>query len=305
MIIETKGQKNYELLDTGEGEKLEKYGDFVLRRPDPQALWPKRLDGKDWAKADAVFVKKEGPTSRGETSGEWKIKKNVPEKWQIEFGGINLWIRPTPFKHTGLFPEQTENWIWASDLIKKRLSGVGGTSGDKNEVSVLNLFGYTGGASVSASLAGANVTHVDASKAAITWANANAEASGLADDKIRWILDDALDFVKKEVRRGRKYDAIIMDPPAFGRGAKGEIWKIEESFLDLLKESFKLLSDKPLFVILNGYAAGYSAIAYENNLIEIKAKFGGEIDSGELAIRESGTGARLLPCGIVARWKSL
>jgi 23S rRNA (cytosine1962-C5)-methyltransferase len=213
----------------------------------------------------------------------------------IEFGDIKFFIKPSPFKHVGLFPEQSPNWDWTREVIKTAV-----TEGTKP--SVLNLFGYTGGATLACAQAGASVTHVDASKAAITWAGENAEASGLkASAPIRWILEDALSFVKKEVKRGKKYDGIIMDPPAFGRGADGELWKIEDDFLALLDQTFKLLSNKPLFFLVNGYASGYSAVAYENNLKPLTERFGGTLESGELAIEE-GNGPRLLPCGIFSRW---
>lgn len=243
-----------------------------MSRPDPQALWP--TDLKNW-KFDAEF------------KDDWN--KTI-EPWVIDFGGLKLQIKLSPFKHTGLFPEQIVNWQWMEEVLR-----------DKKNVKVLNLFGYTGGASLICAKAGAEVTHVDASKSAITWANENAKLSGLEEKPIRWILDDALAFVKKEVRRGAKYDAIVMDPPSFGRGAKGEVWKIEEGFLDLMNDCFKLLSENPLFFVLNGYSAGYSAIAYEENLKPLVDRFGGEVESGELAIRDSHN--HLLPCGIVARWK--
>lgn len=279
-IFTTTPQPDYELLDSGSNYKLERYGKFVLSRPDPQALWP--TDTRSW-KFDAEFRKKEG-----DEKGDWKSKI---DKWNINFSGLTLQIKLSPFKHTGLFPEQIVNWQWMEKLIIE----------SKRPIRVLNLFGYTGGASLICAKAGAEVTHVDASKSAITWANENAKLSGLEEKPIRWILDDALEFVKKEVRRGNKYDAIVMDPPSFGRGAKGEVWKIEEGFLDLMDNCFKLLSDAPLFFVLNGYSAGYSAIAYEENLKPLMEKFGGDIEAGELAIRDSK--GHLLPCGIVARWK--
>jgi len=272
-ILTTESQPEYELIDSGSNYKLERYGKFVLSRPDPQALWP--TDRKNW-KSDAEF------------KDDWN--KTI-EPWSIDFGGLKLQIKLSPFKHTGLFPEQIVNWQWMEKLILE----------SKRPIKVLNLFGYTGGASLICAKAGAEVTHVDASKSAITWANENASLSNLQDKPIRWILDDALEFVKKEIRRGNKYDAIVMDPPSFGRGAKGEVWKIEEGFLDLMDNCFKLLSDNPLFFVLNGYSAGYSAIAYEENLKPLQKKYGGSIESGELAIQDSNK--RLLPCGIVARWK--
>ncbi|MEI8062174.1 MAG: class I SAM-dependent methyltransferase [bacterium] len=276
----TEAQPDYELLDSGSNYKLERYGKFVLSRPDPQALWA--TDTKTW-KSDAEFRSGDGER------GNWN---EVLESWPINFGGITLKIKLSPFKHTGLFPEQLANWQWMEKLISE----------SKRPIKVLNLFGYTGGATLVCAKAGAEVTHVDASKSAITWANENAELSGLKDKPIRWMLDDALAFVKKEIRRGNKYDAIVMDPPAYGRGAKGEVWKIEEGFLPLIDDCINLLSDNPLFFVLNGYSAGYSAIAYAQNITVIQQKYGGTVESGELVIQES-KHKRLLPCGIVARWK--
>lgn len=282
-IVATCPGDSYELLDSGEGEKLERYGDFTLSRPDPQALWRKLLPQSQWNQADGIFLR-DGKTT------EWKLKKDVPAKWQIDFGGLNFWIKPTSFKHTGLFPEQYGNWAWAQNLIK----------GAKREISVLNLFGYTGGATLAAAQAGAKVCHVDGSKAAIAWARENAEISGLSEKPIRWILDDAAKFVGREIKRGNKYDGIIMDPPAFGHGPAGEMWKIEENFLGLLDSCKKILSDKPLFFLINGYASGYSAIGYENALRGVMGE-AGSIEKGALVIKESGSD-RLLPCGIFARW---
>lgn len=292
-------QSDYALLDSGDGMKLERYGDVVLSRPDPQALWKKRLPESDWASADASYVRSAKDTDRG----NWVYARGgIEEGWSIKYDGLHLKVKPTPFKHTGLFQEQISNWQWAREKIEGKLS-----SGDKAKVKVLNLFGYTGGATISALQAGAEVTHVDASKSSIAWAKENAELSGLSDKPVRWILDDAFAFVKREVRRGNKYDAIIMDPPAFGRGAKGEIWRIEESFTEFFDEVSRLLSDKPLFVILNGYSAGYSAITYANNMLSLQAKFGGGVEFGELVISEEvkkGFESRMLPCGIVSRWSS-
>jgi 23S rRNA (cytosine1962-C5)-methyltransferase len=273
----------YELIDSGDGEKLEKFGSVVLSRPDPQALWRKNLDEKEWKKADAFFT-------RTETAGEWRYKKEKLEKWQMNHGDLKFWIKPTAFKHTGIFPEQSVNWDWMRDLIK-----------GKKDIDVLNLFGYTGGASLACAQAGAKVVHVDGSKSAITWARENAELSGLADKPIRWILEDARVFVGREVKRGNKYDAILMDPPAFGHGANKELWKIEEDFLPLVEDCFKLLKDQPLFFLINGYSAGYSAIAYKNVLENLVKKYGGSIEIGELTLEEKDS-KRLLPCGIFARW---
>jgi 23S rRNA (cytosine1962-C5)-methyltransferase len=283
-ILTTKASKDYELIDSGEGEKLERFGQYILRRPDPQALWRKNLDEKDWKKADASFERV------GET-GKWKKKANLPTEWLAEINGLKFYITPTAFKHTGLFPEQEPNWEW----IKEKIKNAGWP------IKILNLFSYTGGATLAGLQAGAEVTHVDSSKSAITWAKQNAEASGLADKKVRWIEDDARKFVQREIKRGNKYDAIIMDPPAFGHGANKELWKIEEDFIKLLDLCEQVLSDKPIFVLVNGYSAGYSAIAYENCLKKFAEKFGGNIESGELTIEESKSG-RLLPAGIFSRW---
>jgi 23S rRNA (cytosine1962-C5)-methyltransferase len=281
--------------------KLERYGTVILSRPDPQALWHKRLSEKEWQNADASFVR--DLKNKEEERGTWVYqRKNIEEGWKINFADLNFNIRPTPFKHTGIFPEQYSNWIWIKECIQGALQ-----KDSHRKIKVLNLFGYTGGATLASSQAGAEVVHVDASRSAITWANLNAESSGLTEKPIRWILEDAHAFVKREIRRGNTYDAIIMDPPAFGRGAKGEVWRIEESFLPFLDDVFKLLSEKPLFVILNGYAAGYSPIAYENNMQILVSKYGGVLESGELGVEEENrinTPQRILPCGIVSRWKS-
>ena len=215
----------------------------------------------------------------------------MDDEWQIGFGDLKFNIKPTAFKHTGVFPEQEPNWQWTIEKIKKA----------GRPIKVLNLFGYTGGATLACLSAGAEVVHVDGSKAAINWAKENAELSGLDKKPVRWIIDDARKFVLREIKRGEKYDGIIMDPPSFGRGGKGEIWKIEDELLNLLENCLKILSDNPLFFLVNGYAAGYSAQAYKNALTPIVEKFGGEMEIGELTIEESKSG-RLLPCGIFARW---
>ena len=285
-ILVTRASKDYELLDSGEGEKLERFGEVVLSRPDPQALWRKHLSPEEWKKANGHF-------SREGQNGSWNIQKGTPDKWTIEMGDLKFVIKPTAFKHTGLFPEQFANWEWMKRVI---------ANSGKKDPEVLNLFAYTGGASLVCAQAGAKVVHVDGSKSAITWATENAEISGLSAKPIRWILDDARVFVEREIKRGRKYDAIIMDPPAFGHGANKELWKIEEDFLALVEDCMKLLSDAPLFFLINGYSAGYSAIAYRNNLLDLEKKFGGKVEVGELVLEESGSG-RLLPAGIFARWE--
>ena len=283
-ILTTKASQDYELLDSGDGEKLERFGQYVLRRPDPQALWGKNLVENIWKDADASFLR------TGE-SGKWKKKENVANEWFIGMNGLRFLIKPTAFKHTGLFPENEPNWLWIEEKIKKA----------GRPIKVLNLFGYTGGATLAALSAGAEVTHIDGSKSAITWARQNAEASKLDAKPVRWIEEDARKFVQREIKRGNKYDAIIMDPPAFGHGANNELWKIEEDFTKLLDSCVEILSVNPLFILVNGYSAGYSAIAYENSLMSLVKKFGGDIEAGELTIEETKSG-RLLPAGIFARW---
>ncbi len=295
----TKGVTGYELLDSGREEKLERFGEVVLARPDPQALWEKRLGEKEWGSAAGKYTR-EG------NDGKWEGK--LPEQWEIGFENLKFIIRPGSFKHTGLFPEQASNWRWMGDCLAKSLVR-GRDEHDPNSPAeafvptVLNLFGYTGGATLAAAAAGAKVTHVDASKTAVAWARENAELSGLKDAPVRWIVEDVLKFVKREIKRGAKYDAVVMDPPAFGHGPAGELWKFEENFLELMQLVAELLSDKPLFVLLNGYAAGYSPLAFAYNLEQFEKKFGGAIEYGDLAIAESGSD-RVLPAGIFARWRA-
>lgn len=295
-ILITKSGSEYELIDSGDGDKLERFGQFILNRPDPQALWPKLSPESEWKKADARFT-------RDEAGAEWTFRDKATKEWPISFGGLKFKIKPTAFKHTGLFPEQSANWDWLRDVIGEGVK-------KRGEVEVLNLFGYTGGASLACAQVGAKVVHIDGSKAAVAWARENAELSGLKDKPIRWIVEDARIFVEREIRRGRLYDGIIMDPPAFGHGPESELWKIEDHFLPLLENCKKLLKPEPLLFLINGYSAGYSAIAYENNLLPLQVAHGGALEIGELAVEESGGpdnkkgGApkRLLPCGIFARW---
>ena len=312
-ILTTSPSSDYELLDSGEGEKLERFGTVVLSRPDPQALWRKKLSPAEWKKADGNFGREEGIDK--EERGNWKLKSGVQDRWEIILADLKFYIKPTAFKHVGIFPEQAPNWDWMREKIKK--SGVRSQeleeSKSHTEIEVLNLFAYTGGATLACAQAGAKVVHVDGSKVALTWARENAELSGLKDKPVRWILDDVRAFVKREIKRGRKYHGIIMDPPAFGHGAENEVWKIEDDFLDLVELATQLLADKPLFFLINGYSAGYSAIAYKNNLLPLVGKFGGQIEIGELTLEEGRKNQevggikeeqRLLPCGIFARWSA-
>ncbi|MFA6797392.1 MAG: class I SAM-dependent methyltransferase [Candidatus Paceibacterota bacterium] len=288
-ILTTKPGSDYELIDSGNEEKLERYGKYVLRRPDPQALWNKTLSEKEWKNADAVFYQD------GDRKG-WRKNKEMQNEWQISFDDLKFNIKPTAFKHTGVFPEQFINWRFIKSKVESEK-----LKGRKEPIKILNLFGYTGGATLAGLSAGAEVTHVDGSKSSVAWAKENAELSRLDKKPVRWIIDDARKFVMREIKRGVKYDGIIMDPPSFGRGGKGEIWKIEDDFLKLIEDCGKILSDKPIFFIINGYAAGYSSQAYYNALKPIMEKFGGKFEAGELTIEESRNG-RLLPCGIFVRW---
>ncbi len=283
-ILITEPSPEYELIDSGDGKKLERYGRFVFSRPDPQVLWSRCLPVSVWRNADLEFVRKGKET-------KWNVAAHVPKEWPIHFCGVTMLIRPTSFKHTGVFPEQEGNWQWIRECIRAV----------KQPVRVLNLFGYTGGATLVAALAGAEVTHVDGSKAAIAWARENAALSGLSEAPIRWMLDDVKVFLKKELKRGKRYDGIIMDPPTFGYGPKKELWKIEEDFMELLALTRQILTDTPLFVLASGYASGYSPVTYGNCFEITFSDLGGSITAGELALRESSSG-RLLPAGIFARW---
>ncbi len=288
MLILADGWKDYEIIDAGNGEKLERWKDIVLRRPDPQAIWPADSHSEKWRDVHGKYHR----SSKG--GGTWEFNKKIPERWTISYGNLSFYIKPTGFKHTGLFPEQAANWDW---MIKK-------ISEANRPIKVLNLFAYTGGATCAASYAGASeVCHVDASKGMVNWAKENAELSGLSDNKIRFMVDDCFKFVEREIRRGNKYDAIIMDPPSYGRGPNGEIWKFEEELTKLLKLTNDILSDNPLFVLLNSYTTGLSPTAIENmlKLIIIKDKQG-IVSSGEIGIpvtREN----LVLPCGIYGRWE--
>lgn len=288
IILVAEPSDDYELLDSGAGEKLERFGKVILSRPDPQAIWEKRFSDERWLSADAVF-KKAGQ------GGKWISKKNIPDKWPISIGGLNFHLKLGSFKHTGVFPEHAPNWSFISEKTSQAIK-------ENGKASVLNLFGYTGGATLAAAKAGAEVTHLDGSRVAIGLAKENAGASSLSDRPIRWILDDARAFVRRELKRGKTYDGIIMDPPTFGRGPKGETWNIEKDLPELITLVKKILSPRPIFFLINGYASGYSAIAYKNNLLDLHEKFGGNLEAGELSIKESGKNARLLPAGIFARW---
>ena len=279
--------KDYELLDVGDGMKLERWGDFILARPDPQIIWPR--SGPEWNNWDAWYHRSE------KGGGRWDVRKKLPLSWTADYKKLRFKISPTGFKHTGLFPEQAVNWDWCGDKIRSaRASG--------RDISVLNLFGYTGAASVAAAAAGANVCHVDAAKGMVEWCRENAKLSGLAEAPIRYIVDDCVAFVKREIRRGRKYDAIIMDPPSYGHGASGEVWKIESHLWPLLEDCRKLLSDIPLFFLVNAYTTGLSPTSLANVLTRLLGSTGGwGCATGEIGLPIQ-KGKLTLPCGIYGRW---
>ncbi len=278
---------DYILIDACGGEKLEYWGKYLLRRPDPLAAWSPRSEKALWNKTDATYHR--SPSG----GGSWEyFNKKIPDRWQIRYRDLTFNVRPTGFKHTGLFPEQAVNWDWFSELIKSA----------SRPIRVLNLFAYTGGATAAALAAGAQVVHVDASKGMVTWAKENVTSSGLADKPVRYIVDDAKKFVLREQRRSRVYDAVIMDPPSYGRGPSGEVWKIENELYPLVSECVKLLSDKPLFFLINSYTTGLSAQVLTNILTMTAAKkFGGKTEAEEIGLPMKSNGL-VLPCGISGRW---
>lgn len=280
------GWKDYEVLDTSKGEKLERWGDYILVRPDPQVIWNTPHDHPAWKKKNGHYHR----SSKG--GGEWQFF-NLPEQWTIQYKNLNFHLKPFSFKHTGLFPEQAVNWDWFGDKIRHA----------EKPVKVLNLFAYTGGATLAAAAAGAEVTHVDASKGMVTWAKENAAASGLKDAKIRWIVDDCKKFVEREIRRGNHYDGIIMDPPSYGRGPKGEIWKIEESIYPFIQLCAGLLSEEPLFFLVNSYTTGLAPAVLTYMISTALKKYGGHVDSGEIGLPVTSSGL-VLPCGASGRWEN-
>ncbi len=284
--------KDYEVIDTSAGEKLERWGAYLLVRPDPQVIWntPKKHSG--WKKRNGHYHR----SAKG--GGEWEFF-NLPDEWSICYGELTFHLKPFSFKHTGLFPEQAVNWDWFSSIIKDAVS-----RNSERPVKVLNLFAYTGGATIAAAKAGAHVTHVDASKGMVTWAKENAVASGLGDAPIRWLVDDCVKFVEREIRRGNTYDAIIMDPPSYGRGPKGEIWKIEESIFPFLELTSQILSEDALFFLLNSYTTGLqpAVLSYMLNTV-ITPKFGGHVQADEIGLPVS-SNHLILPCGASGRWQA-
>ena len=279
--------KDYEVLDTSDGEKLERWGSYILVRPDPQVIWFTPRNDRRWREYDAKYARS---NSGG---GQWS-RNRLPERWQIRYRELTFNVKPMNFKHTGVFPEQAENW----DFIDAAIRAAG------RPVSVLNLFAYTGGATLAAAAAGASVCHVDAAKGMVAWAKENAAASGLGEAPIRWIVDDCAKFVEREIRRGRRYDAVIMDPPSYGRGPSGDIWKLEKDLYPFVKLVSGVLSDKPLFFILNSYTTGLAPSVLTCLLDTlITPRFGGHTESDELGLPVTDSGL-VLPCGATGRWTS-
>ena len=279
--------KDYEVIDCSKGEKLERWGDYILVRPDPQVIWDTPRKEKGWHKMNAHYHR----SKKG--GGEWEFF-DLPQQWSIHYRNLTFQLKPFSFKHTGLFPEQAANWDWFSELIKKA----------GRPVKVLNLFAYTGGATIAAAAAGASVTHVDASKGMVTWAKENAASSGLIDAPIRWIVDDCVKFVEREIRRGNHYDAIIMDPPSYGRGPKGEIWKIEESIHPLVKLCAQLLVDRPLFFLINSYTTGLQPAVLSYLIGTELKRFPGKVTADEIGLPVSSNGLTL-PCGASGRFEGI
>ena len=280
-----KNWKDYEIIDMANGEKLERWGNITLIRPDPQIIWKEKSFEEKWKKADARY-------HRSKTGGGgWQYNKKLPQAWQIKYKNLTFNIKPMGFKHTGLFPEQAVNWDWMMDKIRNA----------KRPIKVLNLFAYTGGATVACLAAGASVCHVDSSKGMVAWAKENVSSSGLEKAPVRYIVDDVVKFVEREIRRGNKYDAIIMDPPSYGRGANGEVWQFEENIYNLVQLCSKVMSDNPLFFLINSYTTGTSSIVLEN-ILKMNIKRENHFSSGEIGLPMKNSNL-VLPCGIYGRWE--
>ena len=284
------GWKDYEVIDTSSGEKLERWGDYILLRPDPQVIWNTKREHPLYKKLNGHYHR----STKG--GGEWEFF-DLPTEWSINYKNLTFNLKPFSFKHTGLFPEQATNWDWFSSIIKREKA-----SNQEREIKVLNLFAYTGGATLAAAKAGAAVTHVDASKGMVTWAKENAISSGLKDAPIRWLVDDCVKFVEREIRRGNKYDAIIMDPPSYGRGPKGETWKIEEAVFPLINICADILKSEPLFFLINSYTTGLqpAVLSYMLNTVLVE-RFGGKVEADEIGLPVSSNGL-ILPCGASGRY---
>lgn len=281
--------KDYKIIDMADGQKLEIWKDIILSRPDPQIVWKNKSYPKEWGKANAIYKRSKSG------GGAWEYKKSVPKNWQVKYKNLTFNIKPMGFKHTGLFPEQAVNWDWMIEKIR-----------DSNRpIRVLNLFAYTGGATVACLSAGAEVCHVDSSKGMVSWAKENVQSSNLSDKKVRYIVDDVVKFVNREIRREHKYDAIIMDPPSYGRGTNGEVWQFENNIYDLVELCAKVMSDNPLFFLINSYTTGISSTVLANILnLTISKKYNGKVESGEIGLPMEKS-KLILPCGIYGRWEEI
>ena len=276
---------DYEVLDTGDGEKLERWRDIILRRPDPQAIWPKQKS-EIWTRADAHYHR----SQKG--GGEWEFFKKLPDRWSVHYGALEFYVRPTGFKHTGLFPEQAVNWDWMAGLIRK----------SNRPIKVLNLFGYTGGATLACAAAGAKVTHVDAAKGMVQWAGENRKLAKIDETRVRWIVDDAVKFVEREARRGNTYEGILMDPPSYGRGPGGEVWKLENELYSLVSACEKVLARDALFMLINSYTTGLQPAVLNNMLTMTVARTrSGKVIADEIVLPVTAGG--VLPCGASGRWE--
>lgn len=282
-----KDWNDYEIIDMADKEKLERWGDIILVRPDPQIIWKEKSFPDKWNNINAKYNR----SSTG--GGSWQYNKKMPESWTIQYRNLTFNIKPMGFKHTGIFPEQAANWDWMIEKIQN----------EKREVKVLNLFAYTGGTTVACLSAGANVCHVDSSKGMVSWAKENVASSGLQDKPVRYLIDDVIKFVNREIRRGNTYDAIIMDPPSYGRGANGEVWQFEENIYDLVELCTKVLSEDPIFFLINSYTTGISSKVLENILkLKIDKKYKGKFEAGEIGLPMKDS-TLVLPCGIYGRWE--
>ena len=281
--------KDYKIIDMANGQKLERWKDIILSRPDPQVIWNNKSFPEKWKQAHAIY-------NRSKTGGgSWQYNKKIPQNWQIEYKDLKFNIKPMGFKHTGVFPEQAVNWDW---MIKKIKS-------ENREIKVLNLFAYTGGATVACLYAGASVCHVDSSKGMVSWAKENVNSSNLGDKSVRFIVDDVVKFVNREIRRKNTYDAIIMDPPSYGRGAKGEVWQFESNIYDLVELCTKVLSENPLFFLINSYTTGISSTVLEDILkLTVEKKYNGKTEAGEIGLPMENSNL-ILPCGIYGRWEKV
>lgn len=285
-ILSSPDWEDYELLDSGDGQKLERYGAYRFARPEPEAVWRRALPEKSWQNVDAVFR-----PSPEENGGHWETLKKLKPRWGMQYKGMHFWAQVTASRHLGVFPEQASQWDWIREQVQNA----------KRPPAVLNLFGYTGLASLAAAQAGARVTHVDASRKVVSWAHENLQATGLDEDRVRWIVDDAVKFVQREGRRGTRYDGIILDPPKFGRGPKGEVWEFYKLLPDLLEACSQVLAARPLFVVLTAYAVKASSITLYQAVREMTASYGGTVTAGEVALVEKSAG-RVLSLAIFARW---